>query len=207
MGIGISLVWIYGKSGFQLLLENCFWGVSTRYEFWDASKIRPQIEDRISDARELSIDSTVSSSFKVELQEFMNYLYMPSVEINSTEGMFDFKGDKRTYFFTFTLPGFQEGVSDIKQEVRTYTHTHSRKPGLWKKNAKLTKALSDVVDDAVIKIDDGSAKISISIETREDIKLFWLYQPKPGVTVPQRYLTKNGMANEPTAGIIDEDVS
>jgi hypothetical protein len=135
----------------------------------------------------------------------MNYLYMPSVEINSTEGMLDFKGDKRTYFFTFTLPGFQEGVSDLRQEVRSYVHTHSRRPGLWKKNDKLTKALSDAVDDAAIKIEEGSTKISISIETREDIKLFWAYQPKPGLTVPQRHLTEKGMASKPSSGMIDED--
>jgi galactose mutarotase-like enzyme len=69
----------------------------------------------------------------------------------------------------------------------------------------LTKALSDAVDDAVIKISEGPTKISISLETQEDIKLFWAYQPKPGVTVPQRYLTKSGMAGEPTTGMIDED--
>ncbi|MEJ2407042.1 MAG: hypothetical protein P8171_22710, partial [Candidatus Thiodiazotropha sp.] len=205
LGAGAALLWIFGKSGFQLLLENCFWGVSKRYEFWKKYKVRPPINIRLSVANGIPKDETIHSYFEVEIQEFMNYLYMPSVEINSTEGLLDFKGDKRTYFFTFTLPGFQEGVSDIRQEVRTYKQTHPRKPGNWRKDEQLTKALSDAIAGAIIKPDEGATRVSISIETREDVKLFWAYQVNPEVTVPQRYLTKDGMALEPTTGIIDED--
>jgi hypothetical protein len=96
-------------------------------------------------------------------------------------------------------------VSDIRQEVRTYKQTHSRKPGSWRKDEQLTRALSDAIAGAIIKPDEGATRVSISIETREDVKLFWAYQPNPEVTVPQRYLTEDGIAGEPTTGMIDED--
>lgn len=205
VGAGATLLWMYGKSDFQKMLENCFWGNSKRYGFWE--KDRPTIVERISAAEEIAADEKMTSSFQIELQEFSNCLYMPALEINSDEGLLDFKGDKRIYTLRFTLPRFQAGVSEVLYEVRTrHFDADIIKNGVWRKHEGLTVALNSAMNGAAFQTINGASTVILRLEAFEDIELFWVYKPQRDVTVPLRYLTENGIASEPVLGMINGDL-
>jgi hypothetical protein len=207
VGAGATLLWVYGKSDFQKMLENCFWGNSKRYGFWNIEKDRPDIVDRLELAKSISSSKKIASSFQVELQEFSNYLYMPALEIDSDEGLLDLKGDKRIYTLKFTLPRFQAGVSELLYEVRTrHFDTDIIKNGVWRKHEGLTSALYSAMNGAAFQTTNGASTVTLRLESFEDIELFWVYKPQRDITVPLRYLTEDGVANEPVVGMIDGDL-
>lgn len=208
LGAGATLLWVYGKSDFQRLLENCFWGVSSRYGFWDKVETRPLIDDRLGAAMKLASDNVIMSNYKIELQEFMNYLNMPALEMSDTEGWFDYSGEPRTYSLKFSLPRFQPGVSDIICEVRTrHIDTDILSSGIWRPNSALTAGLSKAIEVAEFDEQDGFTAVSVDFETREDIELFWAYKPTPDTVVPMRYLTGDGVIESPVVGMINEELA
>ncbi|WP_290580181.1 toxin VasX [Ketobacter sp.] len=208
LGAGATLLWVYGKSDFQRLLENCFWGVSSRYGFWEFVEERPGIDRRIDNAKEMKSNSKMLSAYKIELQEFMNYLNMPALELSDTEGWFDTSGDTRTFSLKFSLPRFQIGVSDILFELRTrHIDFDVFSAGVWRENKALTEKLGKAMESARFEERDGFTNVEVEFETQEDIELFWAYKPTPNTVVPMRYLTDDGLIESPVVGMINEEVA
>lgn len=207
LGAGATLLWVYGKSDFQRLLENCFWGVSKKYGFWDADSRRPLIADRLREAMKLPTESLVISRYKIELQEFINYFNMPALEMSDDEALLGIGGGARTNRLEFSLPRFQIGQSEILFEVRTrHFDTDIISSGIWRKSATLTTELSDAIVNAKFHEQDGYTKVVVQFKSEEDIELFWAYKPTPSTLVPMRYLTEDGLASSPIIGMVDEDM-
>lgn len=211
---GVIVSFIFGKSEFEVLLENCFWGKSDKYLFWGFEKEseRPDIQDRLDKAHKINIDRKVISAYQLELQEFMNYFYLPQVEITDDKGFFQTIGTEYNYEYKFRLPGFVPGVSEIHYEIRTL-HTEFGEPtnwgpGIsrhWAVNDTLTENLKQSIKNAAIQIKDSMAEIAVTLKTTEMLKLHWHYEPQPGIVAPRRYLTKSGLIKEPIIGMVDEE--
>ncbi|MGJ0579673.1 toxin VasX [Xenorhabdus bovienii] len=101
--IGLML---FNRSDMENLIYNCFWGKGNMYPFWRKGK-RPDMNVQLKRAREMN-DKTWHA-FNIEQQEFLNTLFMPQLNINRTL----MKNNKYNNKYTFTLPGFQEGSSDL----------------------------------------------------------------------------------------------
>ncbi len=211
LGVGAGLVWLYKKPGFQVLLENCFWGSGDKYLFWDTEKERRPIDKRLEEAKDLYENSELVVAYQVELQEFINYLNMPSLELErDTPFAATLRDLPRTYTYTFKLPNFQLGVSDIEFGLYTFS-AYDELTGQIRQevNGDLTQELSKSIERAIqrpedIRYDNGSAIITISLELKERANLIWIYKPQPDQIVPIRYLTEYGL-NRPIIGMINED--
>jgi hypothetical protein len=199
IGIGSVVAWIYHKSDFQVLLENCFWGNGERYRLWDKEKERLAIEDRLSKSQKIGIDHEMSFNYQVELQEFMNLLYMPKLDLDV-----DSSWSAHTYTYTFTLPNFQVGLSDIEfalypPSVFEFVSSQPDQEAIRELRQAMERALQKQ-ENIVYK--DGSAIISLSITLKTKICLIWAYTPQPGTTVPARFLIDGGV-KEPVVGMVN----
>jgi hypothetical protein len=229
---GFIMVMVYGKSDFQVLLENCFWGKGRMYLFMDDKLERAQIQLRLKWATRVTKSQNVMTSYQLELQEFMNYLYQPKLELKEDAPFWATNGDHRTYTYSFSLPDFKPGVSEILCSVRTRGFIPQDKNGndpfrngqmglagsfayihddvVTDKFTQTIKRLIDgnastTRDDITFTQQDGFAEIQIVFETNQQIELHWHYQPQPGVITPRRYLTKDGLIDQPIIGMIDEE--
>lgn len=211
---GVIVTFIYGKSDFEVLLENCFWGKSDKYLFWnyEGESERPDIETRLKMTKKISTETEVSLAYKLELQEFMNYFYFPQVEVTDDKSFFQTIGTEYNYEYQFKLPGFVAGVSEIHYEIRTL-HTEFGESSYWGTsmntswayNEALTEQLKQCIQDARIDIKDNIAELAVTLKTTQQLRLHWYYEPQPGIVAPRRYLTKSGLINEPIIGMVDEE--
>ncbi|AJQ97929.1 toxin VasX [Gynuella sunshinyii] len=210
---GAITVFIFGKSDFELLLENCFWGSGQKYLFWVDEEDRPNIIRRIQTASKMPTDQKVQTSYQLELQEFMNYFYQPQMEMSDDAGIRTGKGEPRTYHYTFKLPGFVSGVSDINYQIYTYEMEISGTASYWgggiqwkwMSNPELTEALQQAIRTAVFREQENSTNIELEFTATKRVQIQWSYQPQPGIVTPRRYLTENGLVSIPIIGMIDED--
>ncbi len=208
VGTGATLLWIYGKPGIQLLLENCFWGNGKVYAFLRSDRKRDPLERRLNDALRIHQNENIATAFKIETQEFINYLHQPSLSMDSTEGLLDFSGDERMYHFEFKLPNFQPGVSDIHYSVYTrHIDQNIIQQGLWRANPQLTEQFRKALPQAQLTEADGISQLTMKFPVQEDIELHWYYEPKPGTIAPLRYLTSDGLIKQPLMGMINEDLA
>jgi hypothetical protein len=181
----------------QILLENCFWGSGERYRLWEKEKERLAIEDRLSQSYKIGIDQEMAFRYQVELQEFMNLLHMPKLDLDVDSSWFS-----HTYTYTFTLPNFQVGLSDIEFDLYPPSSAFgfvSSQPD-QEANRALRQAMERTLqkqEEIVYK--NGSAVITLKTK----ICLVWAYKPQPGTTVPARFLT-NGSVKEPVVGMVNE---
>jgi len=116
----------------------------------------------------------------------------------------------RTYTYTFRLPNFQLGVSDVEFDLYTFSGFDEETGQIRQEvNGDLTQELSSAMERAIqrpedIRYENGSAVITVSLELRARANLIWIYKPEPEQTVPIRYLTEYGL-NRPIIGMINED--
>jgi len=213
---GAITVFIFGKSNFQVLLENCFWGNGKKYLFWDSNDERLPIRKRLDESKRVSGDEVIGSAYQMEIQEFMNYFYQPKLEVEDDTPFFATAGDIRTYYYQFTLPNFEPGISELHYSVKSWS-TGARARFGPAHDSILTDKLRDVVDEWMATLEnsdsldpyqeEGVMKMSLAFETDQRVQLHWHYEPRPGVIAPRRYLTEDGVIDSPIQGMVDEDHS
>ncbi|KMJ45004.1 hypothetical protein AB204_11340 [Xenorhabdus khoisanae] len=99
----------FNKSAMENIIYNCFWGKGNKYPFWNL-ETRPDMDSQLKTARDMNDDTW--RAFNIERQEFLNILFMPQLSINRILKQKSFNTYINTY--AFTLPGFQEGSSDLQ---------------------------------------------------------------------------------------------
>jgi hypothetical protein len=202
-GLGGWLLYRFGKSDFQVLLENCFWGSGSKYMLWDNTDKRPEIQDRLDTALDLLGNVAVQSSYQIESQEFLNYFYQPQLKIEDNSFVGSIQG-QFTYAYTFILPNFQPGVSEIECEIygrERIRHNLSR----FEPNAELQQKLYQAIKKAEFTEKDGQTTFTIKLTADRQVRLHWYYAPNSNIISPRRYLTKDGLITEPLIGMIDEE--
>jgi len=191
--IGIGFVIYFSKTPFQTLLENCFWGNGSKYAFWFDRDTRPGIEDRLDDAKRVTVDETIQLFYKMEFQEFINLSLMPLLELDKDSPWFaNLRDEKIVYRYKFTLPEFQEGVSDIRYGLVSPDHYD------------LSSYLRNAINDTSLELVNDAAVLDVKVELPADATLYWIYEPQPNVFAPLRYLTEDGIQTDQVMGMIDE---
>jgi hypothetical protein len=219
--VGLALVitgaittMIYGKSDFENLLANCFWGSGKRYMFWSNKDRRPVYNKRMESSLLISDDKVIQTAYQLELQEFMNYLYQPVLKLGRDKPFIVTDSHPQTYRYTFTLPGFVAGLSDIhckiyalKANTGYSAYWEHGAAFTWQPDAALTDAFKQCLAQATL-VDKGAlTELSLQFATTENIRLHWHYEPQPGIITPRRYLTKTGVIDQPITGMTDETYS
>ena len=200
IGLGLVLVYIYGKSPFQVLLENCFWGKGSKYAFWfDVLGKRQTISEQIKMAQRIQTDHKMMLYYRMEFQEFMNFLCMPKLELDRNTPFFGYRGGERTYTYKFTLPNFQLGTSDLVCAL--YATLPDMSSVL---DEKLTTQFKQSVKSAQIKQEKGMGIIEFNFTLPHRARLVWAYEPQPDIVVPMRLLADGGLRTNVVAGMIDE---
>jgi len=190
IGVGVSLY--FSKSEFETLLDNCFWGAGPEYALWYEEDERPPVKKRLEIAIDKKHLDLVKSYYTIELQEFMNYMYMPKLVITKSRvGMFD----DYKYDFKFYLPNFQLGVSNINVSLKTFPIGH---------NKALTKQFLDAVKTENIVFVNGIANLTVSITTSVLVDIHWSYVKDQNTIIPRRYLTDRGMNTSSVVGRLNE---
>ena len=206
---GIAMVFYFKKTPLELLLSNCFWGKSKTYLFWDQSLKRSPLPNRLEDAREINQQQTIHHFFRLELQEFLNFFNMPKLEIEGKSFWLGRMGDADIYTYTFTLPNFQPGISELRillyspAEMDFNTGFVNSKP-----NEALTRDFTQKIDNQSIRLDatTGTAIIKVRFSSEIKIKLYWYYLPQPDVMVPMRILSEQGeLKQQFLIGMMDEE--
>lgn len=193
---GSLMVLIHEDSDFERLLKNCFWGSGSKYAFWGASN-RFHIKERLRLAQKFT-KLEIVHAYQRELQEFMNYFYQPSLEVDRRRD-----GEIRTYRYTFRLPGFQDGISDISYSVRAWRAGGAKRLGSYHHDY-YTELFKMAFQGADIKREqDGVTIIDLQMKTQQNIQLSWFYQPTPDVIAPRRYLIDDELELEPVIGMLD----
>jgi hypothetical protein len=210
---GAVVVVYFHKSDFEVLLENCFWGSGDRYLFWQDEDLnegsRPVYNNRMQKSLDLE-KSSIQSSYQLELQEFMNYLYMPQLVLEKESAFFAGADDSKTYRYTFTLPGFKLGVSELHYRIEAqeispnayYYRGNTNKQ--WQSAPELTDAFQQALNHAEFTENQGASEITMTFTTTKTIRIYWYYEPQPSVISPRRYLTANGLITHPITGFTDE---
>ena len=168
------------------LLKNCFWGNGPRYAFWGSD--RPSIENRLFTAQDIQNNEKIQRYYQTELQEFMNYMNMPKLEIVlmiEKEGWYFFRRVLSYHYkYKFTLPNFEQGVSELRYGLVGTAGDL----GHMDYNPVLEKAMSS----AIIRHEQGTAMIEVSMQPLSEVTLYWYYEPQPEVVVPMRRLNDEG---------------
>ncbi|MDX7998578.1 hypothetical protein FE394_05080 [Xenorhabdus sp. Reich] len=103
---------IFNRSSMENLISNCFWGSGEMYPFWGI-ETRPDMDSQLKSTRDMREMKDTSydtwNAFHVEKQEFLNILFMPQLTIKRTLHHFNIYNNT----YTFILPAFQEGSSDL----------------------------------------------------------------------------------------------
>lgn len=217
---GVGLLLYYEKSPFENLLFNCFWGKSNRYGFWAFEKDGyVDISRRLQLANYLNERNDISVAYQLELQEFMNFLAMPSLSLDRFGGSLtrQIVGNSwyntRHYTYSFVLPQFRAGVSEViggiykadgydltTGQIKTVLDGEATK----KFKAALQQAMSSP-ERAIYK--EGALYLEVSAEFTQRANLLWIYQPMPGVFTPLRVISGNGnliRSDQLIAGMVNE---
>lgn len=204
---GVITLFIFGRSDFEILLRNCFWGNGRQYAFWVHTTERPIYIERLSASEGLETSTIIANAYQQELQEFMNYFYQPKLTMEDDHSFLSFEAS-RTYDLTFTLPNFQQGVSDIHYSVRTIeTIPANTRLGFtteYQHNEQLTAAFQAAANQARFSQNKGATTLHIRFKADENIQLHWYYQPQPNIISPQRFLTGDGLQKQAIIGMINE---
>ncbi|MBC8952262.1 toxin VasX [Xenorhabdus sp. PB62.4] len=107
IGGSIGLL-LSNPSDMQNLLRNCFWGNGKMYPFWEKVR-RPSFTRQLEIAREMNNETEYA--FDIENQEFLNLFFMPNLAIERKQ--INYSG-KLSSIYTFNLPAFQQGNSDLQ---------------------------------------------------------------------------------------------
>ncbi|MDX6911261.1 hypothetical protein SJZ84_10540 [Hafnia paralvei] len=164
---------------------------------------------RIYEYKKNEIDK-IESRLLLELQEFINLFSMPKLDIIGKPKDFKFSYDE-IVFYTFELPTFEPGLSDIQycfytQHPLKYIYNSERRP-----DERLNKLFNIAKKDAIRKMTtkDGVQTIAIPMEARQIYasQLEWYYILSKEIIVPMRILNDKGELNsEYTIGMINKDV-
>ncbi|WP_426761865.1 toxin VasX [Hafnia paralvei] len=209
MLIGGTVGAIYTKrSALENTLYNCFWGAGKQYGYWD--ELRGDINKQLKITKDNNEIDKIESRLSLELQEFINLFSMPKLDIIGKPKDFKFSYDE-IVFYTFELPTFEPGLSDIQycfytQHPLKYIYNSERRP-----DERLNKLFNIAKKDAIRKMTtkDGVQTIAIPMEARQIYasQLEWYYIPSKEIIVPMRILNDKGELNsEYTIGMINEDV-
>ncbi|MBD2795876.1 hypothetical protein ID856_04900 [Xenorhabdus sp. 18] len=107
--IGGTIGLIFSNSSdMQNLLRNCFWGNGKQYPFWERAQ-RPSFTRQLEIAREMN--NKTQDAFDIESQEFFNLFFMPKLIIERKQVNYS---NKFSGIYTFILPAFQQGSSDLQ---------------------------------------------------------------------------------------------
>jgi hypothetical protein len=205
MGIGLALLYIYGKSPFQILLENCFWGISKKYAFWSSLfETRLSIDDRLKEASQIFRNNKIQYCYQMEFQEFMNFLCMPQLDIEVSTRSVSWEGRAATYRYRFALPNFKAGVSELHFSISTPSTIPFSLVAIPVESPALTQKLYDEIRKAKFTTQNGLCIVDVSIDTPSRLLLKWSYEPTPGVVVPMRLLSESGLRKDIVAGMFNE---
>lgn len=105
IGGTIGLI-LNNRSDMQNLVCNSFWGNGDMYPFWGKDKRLP-FDKQLEIAREM--EDETQDAFNIESQEFLNLFFMPDLAIERKQVYNKFRS-----IYTFKLPAFQEGSSDLQ---------------------------------------------------------------------------------------------
>lgn len=207
LGIGVGMVYVFGKPRFQLLLEGSFWGVSPKHLFY-YEDMPLSIQERMvwSEGINDKQKPKIKQSFINEQQEFQNLLYQPTLEIETDHDLSEIslEGLPTRYTYKFTLPGFEMGVSNLFVEVHTDLKSKNGKIDSLA-DQRLTQLLRDAMAQSKINYEKGTAKFDVYVVMPEQVKLYWYYQPIPDMMVPNRRVSEDGDFQKQILGMIDED--
>jgi hypothetical protein len=208
---GVALVYLFQRTPFENMLRNCFWGDGPRYGFWSSNEDRPPFEQRLITAQQIQEES-IAILYRIELQEFMNYLCMPQLKLDRNIPFFGYWGQERTYDLEFTLPGFQPGVSELVGAFYTLSHIDENGTLIITPDENVTQALKNAVENAAkhggLILGEGVATLKIKITLQQRANLFWYYQLNPDTIVPLRLLSDSGNLRAPQqiiGGMLNED--
>lgn len=201
---GVVMVYLFQRTPFENMLRNCFWGNGPKYGLWSSTEDRPPFEQRLITAQQIQEDS-IATLYRIELQEFMNYLCMPELKLNRYSHWFyrwfGYWGSKRTYDLEFTLPGFQPGVSELIGAFYTLSHIDEDGTFTITPDENVTQVLKDAIENAAnqggLILDEGVATLKIKVTLQQRANLFWYYQPNPDTVVPLRLLGNDGNLRTP----------
>ena len=204
LGTGVALVVIFGKPRFQLLLEGCFWGVGKEHVFSLENKFEPIVE-RMRLSQDLERYEN-KQSFQSELQEFNNIRYQPQLEIETDRDFSEISLDglPTRYTYTFKLPGFQQGVSNLHVEVHRGLKQNEGRV-VSSMDYLLTTQLKVAMKEVDIEYENGMAMFSIYMEMPEQVTLYWHYKPTPDIKAPYRIISDDGDVQRPLLGMIDDE--
>ncbi len=205
LGTGVALVVIFGKPRFQLLLEGCFWGVGNEHIFAIGDDKKLSVIDRVDATLDLK-KVEIKKSFEKELQEFNNIRYQPQLEIETDRDFSEIslKGLPTRYTYTFKLPGFQQGVSNLHVEVHRGLKQNEGRV-VSSMDYTLTTQLKSAMKEVDIEYENGMATFSIYMEMPEQVTLYWHYRPTPDIKAPHRIISEDGDIQRPLLGMIDEE--
>ncbi len=210
--IGGVLVWLYSKSDFERLLYSCFWGKSELYGFWRVYKGgKYSISERLKIYRENNNNQVLKTAYKIEVQEFMNLLIKPSVEVQEENS---FLNSVSKYHYKFTLPNFVWKVSEVVASIhKKVINPYQQKPLAYdyEFNEQATKAFSNAISTAMNNneshtIKYGTLTLTFEVGMEEDCVLHWYYQPSPELIVPQRSLILDGEISRTSLGMRNNDL-
>lgn len=201
---GIALVYLFQRTPFENMLRNCFWGNGPRYGFWSSSEDRSPFKQRLITAQQIQEES-IAILYRIELQEFMNYLCMPQLKLNRYSHWFyrwfGYWGRERTYDLEFKLPGFQPGVSELIGAFYTLSHIDEDGILIITPDENVTQALKDAIENAAnqggLILGEGVATLKTKVTLQQRANLFWYYQPNPDTVVPLRLLGNDGDLRAP----------
>ncbi|MDK9757276.1 hypothetical protein KIV40_18220 [Vibrio sp. D173a] len=213
---GVFIADHYTKSNFENLLYSCFWGNSETYPFWaefadSDSVINPDVKVKYYlDAKNRHLTPYFDAALRIESQEFFNYFYMPTLNITD-RSIKPYNGPSRTMLtYEFVLPEFVKGESQLYGTVYTdlkqKSYPLSQKP---EPDEIATQALKQAVTAAINSITRDDFKqnglhLTVHIEFDQPVTLFWSYEPKVGLVVPQRSLSGGTITNTKLIGMKDE---
>ena len=150
------------------------------------------------------------AALRIESQEFFNYFYMPTVNITD-RSIKPYNGPSKTMLtYEFILPEFIKGESQlygtVYSDLEKKSYPLSQKP---EPDEIATQALKQAVTEAINSIarDDfkqNGLHLTVHIEFDQPVTLFWSYEPKVGLVVPQRSLSGGTITNTKLIGMKDE---
>ncbi len=212
IGGTISLI-IFNRSDTQNLFCNSFWGNGDKYPFWNEDK-RPSFNRQLDIARKMN--SKTQKAFKIESQEFLNLFFMPELTITRKQ-----KYNKFSSIYTFKLPAFQRGTSDLQyafyqlqpqKPVNTWLSGNAAPSELIQKHVKSLKEEQEHYEKLKSQAEKIDGKLyvydkELTARFRESLKtaeLFWHYIPFEDAAVPLRYLAhkteKSDISKKPILG-------
>ena len=220
IGAGAAVAFIHGKNDVELLLSCCFWGGSEKYPFWDkgdkynpldVSEERLEVSDRLELAFDIYEEQKIADAYKVELQEFENLFNRPVLALEHKTGQSDFH---------FTLPNFKQGISQLHFKVMVnrleqadgmaiaslkggseiYTVVPEEAPALTKQLKEQLNALKSALISGL-----ATFTLSLQHQHKNNVTLYWYYEPSPNSIVPKRYLVENEVLDDAIIGMIDND--